>query len=145
MLLKSQIMYNFRITRYTIAFVINNFEVYYMNSLNNHGMITPHGALSPSGDLNTIVNVLTTLPTTQESIPNNFLNTPEAHIKQSIKDNTVNSEPINACLEGPNLFESVLSNLDKLKNRLGGSPNFYSTPTINMEDNSTTFFGIPIT
>ena len=71
-----------------------------MNSLNNHGIISLPNGISSGGDLDTIVAVLSNLPTTEESVPKSFLNTPVDHIRQVVEENKVESEPINNYLEG---------------------------------------------
>lgn len=91
-----------------------------------------------------IESVFNNLPEKQEDVDKDFVNITPALIKELSEGNMIRSVTINSSLEKPELFESVLIALDKLKNKLGGSLNFSSTPTIEIEDNLKTFFGIPM-
>lgn len=94
--------------------------------------------------LSIVDDVVKNLPLKEEAVPKNFSNVPVVIIREHIENNLLNSETINSSPEGAHLFDRILDKLDELKNKLGGHPNFTSKPTINMEDNTRTFFGIPM-
>ena len=99
--------------------------------------------------LQKIAAVLATLPEDDYDINKEFYRIPVEEIEKTVRDNTVVTPPPDRKVFSADVFLSlhndILVELDKLKNDLGGSPHFNSqTPTLNDEDSSKSFLGIPL-
>ena len=93
------------------------------------------------------------LPKNMDDVPEGFTDIPldvinevKANGIKEVKANRIKEVKSNAdIIEGREKFKEVLKELERLKDRLGGSPTFgNSPPTIKNEDLNKTFLGLPL-
>lgn len=79
-------------------------------------------------------------------VPEGFTDIPLETIKEIKDTQTLKVKAPENVTNGKTRFASVLTELDRLKGRLGGSPNFgTSPPTLNDQDNKRIFLGMTMT
>jgi hypothetical protein len=97
---------------------------------------------------NIIINTISQLPQSQDEIPEEFYNVLSNEIADIIQGNIVENTYVHAKLPIRNekeRYANLFNDLNRLKNKLGGSPNYGShEPVINDSDNNRFFFGIPM-
>ncbi len=86
------------------------------------------------------------LPHDPQCVPPGFTEIPLPVIEKSVQLGTDNFVPLKEVVDGKMLFHTVLNELDRLKERLGGAPNFGDNahPSLDDPDKHKTFFGIPM-
>lgn len=94
--------------------------------------------------LKTIKLTLENLPEEEEGIPKGFLEIPVNAIGE-VQGNAKIAEVLPGIVDGKNHFKEVLTDLNRIKDKLGGSPNFRNDlPEIDLKDNNKKLFGIPL-
>ena len=97
--------------------------------------------------LKLISSLFANLPENFSEIPASFTNIPIEQIKEAIeveKASTPEAPKLDIVNDGKNLFTPVFAELDRLKDKLGGSPIFNGKPTMDENENKKIFFGVPI-
>jgi len=85
------------------------------------------------------------LPEKLEDVPKEMTQLPLQDVEAVKKAQTVESPQLPNVIDGKRQFDTVLKELDRLKDKLGGSPHFgASGPRLDDVDAGKTFFGVPM-
>lgn len=85
------------------------------------------------------------LPETQEEIPKDFAAIPTEVLENLVKTETAELPELKGIKDGRQFYRNVLNELDRFKDKLGGSPVFKSKkPNMDPNDNRKTFMGVSL-